>query len=424
MNGQKTLTFVLLLYLMLAPHELYARSLKKSISAALLNNPSFQASKEGYRGVRAAQYIALSEFFPRINLFATNERVKNAIVDSNTDALGVSATIDLFTSGVKLNNYLKNKSGVEGEKYLLKQKKQNLLLSTVEAHMSVIRHHSTLNLLQKSFLSVEKELQIVQSQFEIGLTTKVNVANAQSYLKKSEALMIRQIAQLEEAKAVYQEIVGEVPVNLTHPKKDDVLLPETLENTMSYAYHHSPLIMVAKIEVKKLKYQSRAIIGKSLPQVTLSANYISRDQGSEFLRQTREDQSIAIKTSMPIFQGGKAIFSYKSSKHLENQKKMQLHATLNMVERMTRVAWYQYIAAKIQNQASKKQIEAETLTLEMTKQEQKLGQRTTLDVLNAENALLQAEVSLVEAEYEKVVSKYTLMNAIGWLKEKSKFPNT
>jgi outer membrane protein TolC len=167
------------------------------------------------------------------------------------------------------------------------------------------------------------------------------------------------------------------------------------------------------------KFTSYSTVGSVLPSVNLTGTYSrNEDPSSMFIGSESEVTSVQVRVFVPLFLGGKSIAAITASRDVSNALKQNVHVASNTVEREVIVAWNNVLATKAAIEATSEQINASELALDGVKQENTLGTRTNLDVLNAEQSLLDARVGLVQAERNQYVAAYNLLATTGRLTAK------
>ena len=222
-------------------------------------------------------------------------------------------------------------------------------------------------------------------------------------------------AALRGAEAVYRELIGIEPAALENPAKLP-RLPVSLEKAMQTARRENPDLKNAQEMSKSGKYTSYSTVGSVLPQINLTGRYSKTEDPSLSSKGLEsEATSLQMNVTVPIFLGGKSIAAISASQDVSDALTQNVHIASNTVEREVIVAWNNMQATKSAIEATQEQIRASELALEGVRQENTLGTRTNLDVLNAEQSLLDARVSLVQAERNQYVAAYNLLATTGRL---------
>lgn len=431
--------FLVVFFLTLcAAGECFAQSFEEALSFALGNNPSLLSASSEYMAIRQTQYVALSSSLPQIEAYSrstTNDKKTNCLYDVNgscagaardeqvppgldehrNDSWGVNASMLVFSSGKNFNEFRKARADIAAQKINLKNTEQTVLLSAAQAFLDVLRDQALTSLSEKNVEVLESQFQAVNDQFEVGIVTRTDVAQSESRLKQAQSNLLIQNASLAASRAAYQEVIGQPPGALIPPENLPAL-PEQLDQALLIARSNSPILRSAQEIARGARYETYSTVAASLPQVRLFGNYsVTHDPDRMKIGLEDEITNFGIEVSMPVFTGGRTIAAVNASRHVANTTKYNVHVASNQVDRLVTVAWNDFNAAGGRIEASKGQIHASRIALEGVQQERELGTRTTLDVLNAEQELLDARVAQVKAERDQILSAYRLLSAVGRL---------
>jgi TolC family type I secretion outer membrane protein len=408
----------------------FAASLEETLAQTLARNPALAAAGSTYEARYKEQFVTLADMLPQVTAFATethndtniksNAGVYNSAASSdyNTDSYGVQVTQQLFTSGKNLNAFRSKRAEVKAEQAKLKSTEQQILLGAIAAHLDVLEARSVFELREKNLNVLEKQLDAVQDRFSVGVVTRTDVAQSRAAVAGARSAMLGAEAALRGAEAVYRELVGIAPAALDKPKKLP-RLPRSLEKAIQTARRENPDLKNAQEMSRSGKFTSYSTVGSVLPSVSLTGTYSrNEDPSSMFIGSESEVTSVQVRVFVPLFLGGKSIAAITASRDVSNALKQNVHVASNTVEREVIVAWNNVLATKAAIEATSEQINASELALDGVKQENTLGTRTNLDVLNAEQSLLDARVGLVQAERNQYVAAYNLLATTGRLTAK------
>ena len=410
----------------------FAVSLEETLSQTLARNPALAAASSTYDARYKEQFVTLSDMLPQVTAFVTetqsdtetgNYRTgedgpSSVNGELNTDSYGLQVTQQLFTSGKNLNAFRSKRAEVKAEQAKLVSTEQQIFLGAVAAHLDVIEARSVLELREKNLNVLEKQLEAVQDRFSVGVVTRTDVAQSRAAAAGAKSAKLSAEAALRGAEAVYRELVGIPPAALENPVKLP-RLPRSLEKAIQTARRENPDLKNAQEMSKSGRYTSYSTVGSVLPQINLTGRY-SKTEDPSLLSKGMESEvtSVQMNLTVPIFLGGKSIAAISASQDVSNALKQNVHVASNTVEREVIIAWNNMQATKSAIDATQEQIKASELALEGVRQENTLGTRTNLDVLNAEQLLLDARVALVQAERNQYVAAYNLLATTGRLTAK------
>ena len=327
-------------------------------------------------------------------------------------------TQQLFTSGKNLNAFRAKRADIKAEKARLIQTEQQILLAAISTYMDVLESETIVALRRKNVDVLQEQLEAVKDRFEVGVVTRTDIAQSQAALSGAKAGLLAAEAGLRAARASYREIIGIDPENLKKPGRVP-RLPRSLNRAMEIARKDSPTLKIAQAQSESGRLTTLSTLGTALPSVNLTGVYAKTEDPSIGSRGIEvESTSVEVTLNVPLFRGGRSVAAVTGGLDYNNSLAKNVHAVSNQLERETIVAWHNVATTKSAMQATKEQITAAKLALEGVREENKLGTRTNLDVLDAEQSLLDAQVNLANAERNQYVAAYNLLATIGRLTAK------
>ncbi|MGF1457102.1 MAG: TolC family outer membrane protein [Alphaproteobacteria bacterium] len=444
--------------LMPAPGEAAVNSLEEAFVQAYRTNPTLLAQRAALRAVDENVNQAVSGWKPRVTASASyqvsDEQVDSVIfepqfgfdVDGNgqleavqqsteTDAttLNYGVTIDqnVFRGFRTLNETRQAKANVQAAREQLKITEIQVLLDTVTAYMDVLRDEAVVRLSTNNVQVLSRQLEAAQDRFRVGEITRTDVAQAEARLSGAQSNLISAEAQLTNSRAAFEQVVGETPGGLIAPPELPAL-PGTEDEAENIALQQNPNLRSAKQAEEASRYAIRVARGALLPTVTLQAGYQVSDRNGDTVL-TRPFQgvvqefpnpvddrdtdiaSITVNVNVPLYQAGAEYSALRQAKQLNSEDKLQIvEAERNVVQQIANT-WEALRSARATIQASREQVRANEIAFEGVQQEAQVGSRTTLDVLDAEQELLDSRVTLVTAERDEYVAAFQLLAATGFL---------
>lgn len=411
-----------------------AEDLKEALAKAYSSNPDLLAQRTAVRAADENVSQATSAFMPRASLSGTLTRqnsdatstseagTQTSTTDSTNKSYGARVDQSLFRGFQDYNYRQQSAVLVKANRAQLTLVEQNILLSTVAAYMNVVRDEAVLNLNSNQVEVLRRQLQASQDRFRVGEITRTDVAQSEARLAGAEANKIRAEATLAASRAEYKRIVGDTPGSLEEPAALPAL-PGSMDEALSIALEDSPTVKIAKFNAEAANYGVQRSMGGMLPTVNAYANYNKFDGTNSFGALTAKvdqtSKSVGLSVSIPLYQGGAEYSAIRQAKHFENQRRIEITSAERTVRSNLRSAWEQYRAAVSSIASTNSQVEANQIALEGVRQEAAVGSRTTLDVLDAEQELLDSRVNLVRARRDEYVAAYTLLASTGRLTAKS-----
>ncbi len=302
---------------------------------------------------------------------------------------------------------------VKAAREQLKVVEQNILLDTVRAFMGVIRAQVVVNLTAQNVEFLREQVKAAEDRLSVGEGTRTDVAQTNARLSEGMSDYAQAVADLNQAIAVYVQIVGIRPDRLGDVNGIDKHLPRTLEAGLEVALTTHPSIISSLYNIDVASWNVRVREGALLPSVTLSGSVSHRDASGDTA--WRDTASVTGRLVMPLYQGGSIAAEVRELKETLGQRRIELDVTRAEVRQILISSWGTLDAARAQVRAAAAQVAAEQLVLSGVIEERRVGQRTTLDVLNAQQDLLDARVAQVRAQHDRVVAAYSLLAAVGRL---------
>ena len=328
---------------------------------------------------------------------------------------GVQANETVFNGNRTINSIRQAESQVFGAREQLRNTEQNTLLSGVTAYMDVLEDTAILDLDRNNVDVLKEQLRETRDRFTVGEVTRTDVAQAEASLSSAEATALSAVATLQAAVARYRQFIGDQPTSLAPVKPLLRPLPKTLPEAISISQIEHPAISGSLHGVDAAQLQVKIAEGALYPTVGLSASISNQIDVNGIPGFRLLSGEILGQITIPIYQGGAEYAATRQAKESLSQQEMQTDSLRNQVRQAVVAAWGLNEAAVGVVRAARAAVSANEVALTGVREEAKVGQRTTLDVLNAQQALLQARTTLVQAEHDQVVDSYSLLSAIGRL---------
>ena len=425
----KTKAMILMLASGLMTTSASSETLSGALSQALARNPSLAAANANFQAIYSSQFVTMADMLPQVTAFARESRsntdaenyadgsVNQAfnIGDRDVDSYGVMVTQDLFTSGKNINAFRSKRAEVRSERAKLTETEQQILLASITAYLNVLENQSVYDLNQQNVNVLTKQVEAVRDRFEVGVVTRTDIAQSEAALAGAQSALLSAQANLRGAKAIYREVIGVEAGELETVTKLP-RLPRDLDDAINTARRENPTLIAAKEMSSSGRLNAYSAIGAALPSITLSGSYTrTEDPALTAIGVETEVTELVATLNVPLFRGGRAISGISAASSYSDALKYQVHASSDGVERCVIVAWNNYQASTSAVVAREQQIKASKIALEGVRQENQLGTRTNLDVLDAEQDLLDARVGLVRAGTSQNLAAYGVLASIGRL---------
>jgi len=398
-----------------------AETLRQALSSTYKYNPRIDAERARLRATDEEVARANSGYRPQIGFSADvgvehNETHPSALSNGTTNPRGYTVGLvqPLFTGFQTRNAVGEAESGVRAGRENLRDVERQVLLEAVAAYMDVVRDQAVVRLQENNVAVLTRELKATRDRFAVGEVTRTDVAQAEARRAGAISSLDLARANLKTSRATYERVIGNPPNNLRDPGPPDHYLPKSLGEATAIAEQENALIVGALYREQAARYTVDRIRGELLPSAELEANWTDRYDSGRFTDRN-ETGSVTGRVTVPIYQGGEVAARVRQAKHIHVSRLQEIEQVRTEVREAVIAAWSQLQAARAQVQSDRTQVEANQTALTGVREEEKVGQRTLLDVLNAEQELLNAQVQQVTDERNLVVAGYAVISAIGRL---------
>jgi outer membrane protein len=289
---------------------------------------------------------------------------------------------------------------------------QNALLSGATVYLNLLRDSAILQLQRTNVAVLTEYRRQTQERFKFGEVTRTDVDQAESRLSGAQAQLLIAESNYEGSRAEYRRVIGVDPGKLAPAAPVDRFSPKTLEIAVAQALTEHPSITAAAHGVDLALYQVKLAEGALFPVVTLNGS-LQKIYGPALFTYEQTQGSILGQVTVPIYQGGAEYSAIRQSKEGLGQRRIDLDGARDQIRSTVAQTWAQWQATKKSIRVIEAQVAAAERALDGVRKEALLGQRTTLDVLNAEQELVTARINLVSAQRDRLLSSYTLLAAVG-----------
>ena len=434
MRGLKLVTGAAAAVLLMAhmgPTPVLADTIEAALVRAYQTNPQLNAQRAQVRSTDENVPQALSGYRPRVALTAsagyqysdTNTTaggtptniVRTEIHGTNAPrSAGLTVSQTLFNGQQTANRTRAAESQVSGSREALRVLEQSVLLSAATIYMDYLRDSAIVEVQRSNVRVLEQTLKQTRDRFNVGEVTRTDVAQSEAQLAAGRTQLLSAEATLTTTQANFRRIIGNEPDQLAPGSPVDRYLPGTLPGAVDLSLIENPNVTAAMFGIDVNYLQVKVNEGALLPTVNLQASVQQSYEQTLTIFRTFSASAIA-QFSVPIYQGGAEYALIRQSKENLAQQRLVLEQARDQARANTVTAWGQLVAGKAQVASAQAQVTASEIALNGVREEAKAGQRTTLDVLNAQQALVNARVALVTAQHDRVVASYAVLNAVGRL---------
>lgn len=401
-----------------------AETIFGALGKAYNNNSTLNSSRAGLRVANEGVPLAKSGYRPRVTSTAGITNSSNTAQFGGrgvtSSSFGIEIQQSIFDGFQTRNNVQAAEAGVRAERANLHNTEQNVLFDAAQAYMDVLQNRQITMLRAQNLEFLREQLRAARARFEVGEGTRTDVAQAEASLASAQAQLTLARANTETAEATYRELTGSNPGGLSGAQPLSRLLPNSLQSAYSIAAAKHPAIATRDALVDSQLFSVKVAEGAFLPSVGLAASLTTNSSnlgGGQFGRDPSHSTNaqVGVSLTVPIYQGGQASASVRQEKERLGQARIDGDVARDQVRQVVTSSWSQLTASRASVVANKEGVRASRLALNGVVEERDVGQRTTLDVLNAQATLIDAQIALVGAERDLVVSSYALASAVGKL---------
>jgi outer membrane protein len=403
--------------------EVQAQSLTDALSSAYSNNPTLLAERASLRAVDEEVPQALSNWRPTLEAsgdFTRENTYNSSRTGGNTSAVRSPRGIELTVSQPVFRGF-RNRAALSSAENSIKAARnrllnveQQVLLDAATAYMGVVRDQAILELNIGNEQVLRRQLEAAEDRFQVGEITRTDVSQAKARLSGATADRIQAEGSLETSRATYLKVIGAAPGKLVRPAGVASDLPGHKVAALSLAEKAHPTVKAAIHDERAARDNVKETEGELLPTLslngTLNYNLESSNDTSE-----ASERSIGATLSVPLYQSGSVYSRIRQAKQTAGRQRLLIdQATRDVIEEAAQ-AWQALVTARARIESFQAQVRANEIALEGVQREAAVGSRTVLDILDAEQELLDAKVNLVGAQRDETVAIFWVKATTGQL---------
>ena len=435
-SGQVSLGAVVALVALSVNFSARAQSIGEALSAAYQNNPQLLGEQAQLRATDENVPQALSGWRPSVSI-STNAGIQHTTAKSglssgviatdangnpvqsggnsssrdNTSSYGLTVTQNLFTGGQTTAQTAQALNLVRAERANLIVVEQTVLVAAATDYVTVLEDQAALDLNINNEQVFRRELEYTRDRFEVGEVTRTDVAQAESSLAQAIAARQQAEASLQIARTTYQQDIGTLPGRLRPPNLT-MSLPVSRDEAVNMAVSADPTVIAGQFTKAAAEDNIHVIRSQLLPHITLNATAQRSNDSTNNGRQT-DSQSVVAQMNVPLYEGGSVYAQSRQAQQTVTVDQEKVDQARLAAMQSAASAWEQMRSAEANITSFRTQIEANAIALQGVQQEAAVGERTVLDILNAEQTLFQSRVSLIQSQHDELVAKFTLAEALG-----------
>jgi len=407
--------------------KVFAVTLSEALSHAYKNNPELNAERENVKVSEEDLNISKGDYLPTLTLSGSKSKEDTNKLTNQSGGDASVTDVDPLSTSIKIEQtlldfgrnaeYDKNKIGIDLAKAQLLKKEQDIFYKAVEAYTGVILANEKLKINQSNVNLLERQVETDTIRLERGQVTLADVAQSESSFAEAQAKFIQAQNEVLTSKLNYENIIGPLsrPNSLVKNSNLNIVMPENLNLAIDLSKKYNPDLTIAQLEYKQSEKDT--IIAKSDLSPTAKLSFersYSEDLSSTY--DEREKDILKATVSWPFYSGGKNRATYKKNKNLQNRKRLLLDNITKTNETNIASAWSNFQSSKSLLNSVELQVKAAEIANEGITAEYQSGLgRTTLEVIQSNSFLLNAQISLANSERNYLLSQFNLLKSIGLL---------
>ncbi|MDX2308247.1 MAG: TolC family outer membrane protein [Hyphomicrobium sp.] len=402
-----------------------AQTIDDALAQAYEYNPQIDAERARLRGTDEEVARAMSGYRPVITgqaeVSRTNTNVRPDSAGEGTNnprSYAINLTQPIFRGFRTTNAVNVAEAEVRAGRERLRDIEQQVLLDAATQFMNVVRDQAVVRLNENNVRVLSEELKAQEDRFAVGDVTKTDVAQSEARRAGAVADLDLARANLKSSRAEYERVVGSPPAALVEPSLREASLPRSLDEAIEIGTQENPNIVAALYNEQAARFQVDLIRGELLPELSVEAQYTDTMDPSLFVRE-QEVGSVTGRMTVPIYEGGEVYARVRQAKHLHVGRLQDIETARVAIKSQVIGSWSQYQAQKARIVSAKAQVEANSTALSGVREEERVGQRTVIEVLNAQQELLFSQVELARTRRDLIVAAYTVQSTIGRLDAQS-----
>ncbi len=398
----------------------FGETLEGALAKAYQGNPDLQAQQASLRATDEQLPQALSNWRPTVTIngsagVVSTTRDTPTAAETTDDTQPRSADLTLsqpiFRGFRTRAETARANSNIAAGRADLMQVEQNVLFDAAVAYANVVRERAVLQLNRGNEAVLQRQLEATRDRFSVGELTRTDVAQAESRVARAVSDRIDAENALETATAQYKNIIGEEPGDLV-PAEIPTIIPASRSAAIDAALANNPATISAEFRERSARDSIELVRGELLPTVTLDGSVSTSDDsvGNDVEQQRAQ---LLANLRVPLYQSGSVYSRVREAKQVASQRLLELVSARREAERAATDAWESLAASRGRVTSFEAEVRAQEIALEGVRQEQRVGSRTVLDVLDAEQELLDARVSLVRAQRDTIADAANLLTTVG-----------
>jgi outer membrane protein len=403
-----------------SPLAARTETLNEALASAYMVNPRLNAARATLRATDEEVPRAISGYRPIVTgnadtTFQYTTTLPSTIANggSNPRVYSVQLVQPLFRGFRVVNTVAEAEATVRAGRETLRSVEQSVLLEAVTTYMDVVRDQALVRLRENNVTVLTRDLRATQDRFKVREVTRTDVAQAEARRAAAVSALALSKANLQTSRATYERVIGHPPSKLVESRPSG-LVPKTLKDGCEISARENPAVVGALYREQGARHAINRIRGEQLPSAQLEVGYQRRFDDNIGI-DSRATTTLIGRLTVPFYSGGEVEARIRQAKHTHVSRLQEIEQARSEVLAQVVTAWSQLIAARAQLESDQTSVDANRIALAGVREEERVGQRTLLDVLNAEQEMLNSEVNLITTKRNLAVALYNVLATIGRL---------
>jgi len=398
-----------------------AQTLEETLASAYRSNPLLAAERARLRQTEEGYFQARSAALPNVSGSITSQESErwgggndfNVRGSSGSGSYQLNVTQPIYRGGRTSGAIGAAEARIQAGRERLRSTEQSVLLDAVSAHANVVRDQQIVSIRNNNVEVLGEQLRAARDRFEVGEITRTDVAQAEARLSGARAQLSAAQAALAASRAAYARVAG---VEAVAPQEAGYApgVPSGLSDAAEAALSNNPDLMAVLYGEEAAEQNVRVARGALRPELAITGT-VSESRDSDFTGQGQGSATVAARVTVPIFTGGLNRSRLREAQASVDEARMSSVSVRRQVVESVTNAWNNYLAAQAVIESTREAVRANEIAFEGVEQEAFVGLRTTLDVLDAEQELLNSRLELVRAQRDLTFASYALLQAMGLL---------
>ena len=392
------------------------------------SNPTLMAAREELKERQELYPQARAGWLPSVSanasIYATNVESSNFGNGDGATTKDMSLDVEqpIWRGGMTFAEVARAHDLISVGEATLRQAEQDIFMSAISAYLNTARDRDLLILREKNEEILLLEMQSAQERLDMGVLTQTDLEQAKTRLSRARSQRAQAEADYDISRAEYEEVIGMAPGDVLPAPRPAFNFPDDTEQLVSIAEEQNPEVIMAVFEHKASEHNADAVFRELFPRISAFASMNKQYDPQPGIVSDSETETIGVRATLALFQGGATRSRVREAEIAQKRREYEIEETKRRIRQDVLSNWRSYVSAQVQADNRADEIESAEFALEGVKIEAAEGQRSVLDILDADQELIDARAALINASHRELMAQYALASALGWLDIKALEP--